>query len=315
MLGYLLKRVGLSIVVLLGIVALTFLIVHLIPGDPARAELGTHATPKSVALLRHELGLDRPLGTQFVEYIERMLSGHFGNSIVYKESVSEVVRGRIAPSALLIAYGVVLCLLIGVPMAVIAALRPNGVADNVIRILTTFSFAMPSFWLGLMLALVFGLSLRLFPVSGYSTGVSGFFETLTLPAITLALALLVIVVRTLRSALVSVLGSDYIEATRARGFSEWRVVGRHAMRNSLVGTVAILASLFGYVIGLIVLIEAVFQIPGAGTLLVQAVQKRDYQLIQALALLTGAAVVVIGLAADLFHAAIDPRVRLQGSSE
>jgi ABC-type dipeptide/oligopeptide/nickel transport system permease component len=163
-----------------------------------------------------------------------------------------------------------------------------------------------------MLALVFGLSLKLFPVSGYSSGVAGFFRTLTLPALTLGLALLVIIVRTLRSNLVSVLGSDYIDSARARGFSERRVVWKHAMRNSLIGTVTILASLFGYVIGVIVLIEAVFQIPGAGLLLVQAVQKRDYQLVQALALLAAASVVVIGLLTDLFHAVIDPRVRLQG---
>lgn len=315
MLGYLIRRVTLSVVVLFGIAAITFLIVHLIPGDPARIELGAHATPQSVALLRAEMGLDLPLGEQFLNYLGDTATGDFGESFIFDGSVAEVISSRLAPTALLIGYGVTIALLIGVPMAIVAALRPGGVLDNGIRLLTTFSFAMPSFWLGLMLALTFGLSLGLFPVSGYSSGLAGFFRTLTLPALTLGLALLVIVVRTLRSSLVAVLNSDYIEAARARGFSEWRVVGKHAMRNSLIGTVTILASLFGYVIGIIVLVEAVFQIPGAGSLLVQAVQKRDYQVIQALALLAGATVVIIGLLTDLLHAAIDPRVRLGGRSE
>lgn len=312
MLGYLLRRLALSIVVLFGIVIVTFLMIHLIPGDPARAELGAHATPQAVALLRHQLGLDQPFGQQFLDYLKNVSTGHFGNSIIFSGKVSEVIGQRITPTALLIGYGIAIALAIGVPMAVIAALRPGGVIDNAIRVFTTFTFAMPTFWLGLMLALVFGLSLKLFPVSGYSSGVAGFFRTLTLPALTLGLALLVIIVRTLRSNLVSVLGSDYIDSARARGFSERRVVWKHAMRNSLIGTVTILASLFGYVIGVIVLIETVFQVPGAGLLLVQAVQKRDYQLVQALALLAAASVVLIGLLTDLFHAVIDPRVRLQG---
>lgn len=314
MLGYLIRRVLLSIVVLLGIVAITFLIVHLTPGDPARVELGAHATPKTVAQLRHQLGLDKPLGEQFVDYLKNTVTGHFGSSIIFKGKVVEVIGQRLPPTVILIAYGIFIALIVGVPMAVIAALRPGGVIDNAIRVITTFTFAMPSFWFGLMLALVLGLTLKLFPVSGYDSGLGGILRTMTLPALTLGLALLVIVVRTLRSSLVSVLNSGYIESARARGFSEARVVWKHAMRNSLMSTMTILASLFGYVIGVIVLIETVFQIPGAGLLLVQAVQKHDYQLIQALTLLAAATVVIIGLLTDLFHAAIDPRVKLQGQS-
>jgi peptide/nickel transport system permease protein len=315
MLNYLIRRLAVSVVVLLGIATVTFLIVHLIPGDPARLELGAHATPQSVSILRHQLGLDQPLAQQYVEYLKDLASGDFGRSTIFRAPVSSVIGERLAPSALLIGYGIFISLLLGVPMAIVAALRPNGPADNGIRLLTTFTFGMPAFWLGLMLALLFGLDLALFPVSGYSSGLEGVLRTLTLPALTLGLGLLVIVVRSLRSSLVAVLSSDYIESARARGFSEWRVVRRHALRNSLIGTVTILASVFGYVIGVIVLIESVFQIPGAGTLLVEAVQKRDYQLIQALTLFAGATVVIIGLLVDLFHALIDPRVRLGTASE
>jgi len=315
MLGYVLKRLAVSVVVLFGIAALTFLIVHLIPGDPARIQLGAHATPRAVADLRANLGLDRPLGEQFVSYLGNAATGQFGDSIVYRASVGGVIGSRLEPTVLLIGYGLAIALVVGVPMAVVAALRPGGVVDNAIRVFTTFAFAMPSFWLGLMLALIFGLSLKLFPVSGYETGISGLLRTLTLPACTLAFALFVIVVRTLRSSLVSVLKSDYIEAARSRGYSERRVVAKHAMRNSLVATITILGSLFGYVIGIVILVEAVFQIPGAGSLLVVSVRQRDYQLIQALTLLAGVTVVLIGLLTDLLQAAIDPRVRLGAGHE
>lgn len=312
MLSYVLRRAALSIVVLFGIAAATFFMIHLVPGDPARLELGGRASPEAVARLRHSLGLDRPLLEQFGLFLKETVTGHFGNSVLFESSVGRLIGGRIGPSAILIGYGLLLTLLIGVPMAIVAAMRPGGLVDNAIRLITTFTFAMPPFWLGLMLALLFGLQLGIFPVSGYEAGLGGILRTMTLPALTLALALLVIVVRTLRSSLISALRSDYIEAARGRGLRETRVVGRHAMRNSVIGTITILGSLLGVIIGITVLIEAVYQIPGAGSLLVQAVEKRDYHLVQTLALLSGAVVVVSAFVIDVLHAVIDPRIRLAG---
>lgn len=315
MLSYALRRAALSIVVLLGIATATFFMVHLVPGNPARIELGARASPAAVAKLTKEMGLDRPLLTQFGLYLKETATGHFGNSVLFESSVAELIGTRIKPTAILITYGLLLALLIGVPMAVLAATRPGGLIDNAIRLLTTFTFAMPPFWLGLMLALLLGLELKIFPVSGYETGLEGILRTMTLPALTLALALLVIIVRTLRSSLIAVLRSDYIEAARGRGLRESRVVGLHAMRNSVIGTITILASLLGVIIGITVLIEAVYQIPGAGTLLVQAVEKRDYHLVQTLALLSGTVVVVTAFLIDIVHATIDPRVRLTARDE
>jgi peptide/nickel transport system permease protein len=315
MLTYLAKRVAISIVVLFGIAILTFLMIHLVPGDPARIELGAHATPESVAHVRHEIGLDRPFFAQFATYLGNTLTGQFGNSITFTAPVTEVIANRLAPTAILIGYGMLIALAFGVPLAIIAAVRRGGLVDGAIRLVSTFSFGMPPFWSGLMLSFIFGLELKLFPVSGYKSGIGGILETMTLPAVTLAFALLVIVVRNLRSSLIDVLQSDYIDAARARGFSERRIVVRHALRNSVIGTITILSSLFGYVISVMVLIEAVFQIPGVGILLVQAVQKRDYQLVQALALLAGVVVVFVGLFTDVIHAAIDPRIRLADRHE
>jgi peptide/nickel transport system permease protein len=314
MLVYLVKRLMISIVVLFGIALGSFLMIHLIPGDPAKIQLGIHATPEAVERLHKEWGLDRSLPEQFWLYLGNIVTFNFGQSTAFSSGVAELIGDRIGPTALLIAYGLLIALVIGVPLAIWAALRQGGWIDNAIRVLTTFTFAMPPFWLGLMLALLLGFELKWFPVSGYETGISGIFRTLTLPALTVGLGLLVIVVRNLRANLVTVLHSEYIEAARARGLSELRVVGKHAMRNSVIGTITILASIFGFLVGLMVLVESVFQIPGAGTLLVQAVSKRDYKLVQTLVFLSGAVVVILGLLTDLAAAWLDPRIRLGGRS-
>lgn len=312
MLSYLIRRVSLAVVVLFGLLIATFFIIHFVPGDPVEIVLGGHAPPAEIARVRHQLGLDRPLWTQFWMYVSHMVQGHFGTSFTLGSPVGQIIGQRLGPSAALIGYALLLSLLIGVPLAIIAALRPNRWLDKSIRVGTTLTFAMPGFWLGLMLALIFGLELGWFPVSGYSAGIGGLLRTLTLPALALGLALAGVVVRTLRSSLLEVLQTEYIEAARSRGLHEVRVVGRHALRNSAMNTLTILSVNIGFLIGGTVVVEQVFQIPGLGSLLVEAVEKRDYQLVQTLALLAGAAVVLASLAADLVQAFLDPRVRLAG---
>jgi peptide/nickel transport system permease protein len=244
--------------------------------------------------------------------MSRTLQGHFGTSFTLDSPVSQIIGQRLGPSVALIGYGMLIALAIGVPLAIVAALRPNSWLDNVIRLGTTVTFGLPGFWLGLMLALIFGLKLGWFPVSGYSGGIGGILRTLTLPALALGLALAGVVVRTLRSSLLEVLQTEYIEAARSRGLRELRVVGKHALRNSVMNTLTILSVNIGFLIGGTVVLEQVFQIPGMGSLLVDAVEKRDYQLVQALALLAGAAVVLASLATDVVQAFLDPRVRLGG---
>jgi ABC-type dipeptide/oligopeptide/nickel transport system permease component len=310
MVRYVLHRVALSIVVLFGLLVATFFIIHLVPGDPVMIVLGGHATPATIVATRHQLGLDRSLPGQFWLYLSDTLRGRFGTAFTLNAPVATLIGQRITPSAIMIGYGMLVALVIGVPLAVISALRPNGMLDNLIRLVTTFTFAMAAFWLGLMLSLLLGLKLGLFPVSGYETGIGGILRTLTLPALTLGLGLSAVVVRTLRSSLLEVLASEYVDAARSRGLSEVRVVGKHAMRNAIMSTITILSVNVGFLIGGTLVLEQVFQIPGLGSLLLGAVQKRDYQLVQALALLAGAAVVFAGLAADVLQALIDPRVRL-----
>lgn len=309
---YLIRRVALAVVVLFGLLVATFLIIHLVPGDPVQLVLGVHATPQAEASVRHQLFLDRPLPTQFWLYASHMVRGQFGEAFSLNATVASVIGQRLGPSAALIAYAFIVAIVVGVPLAILAALRPNRLLDNLLRLGTTFVFAMPGFWLGLMLALIFGLELGWFPVSGYQGGIGGLLKTLTLPALTLGLPLATIVVRTLRSSLLEVLETDYIDAARSRGLREVRIISRHALRNAIMNTLTVLSVNVGFLIGGTLVVEQVFQIPGVGSLLFNAVEKRDYQLVQTLALLAGSAVVLASLLADLTQAALDPRVRLGG---
>lgn len=312
MLRYLTGRLLLALVVLLGLAILSFLLVHLVPGDPVRITLGSRATEESVQTATRQLGLDRPLLEQFWTFTSGAVTGDFGTSLVFNAPVGEVIGERVGPSALLIGYGLLISLAVGIPLAIVAALRPNGPVDQSIRLLTTFTFAMPQFWLGLMLALIFGLALGLFPVSAsdYEPTPGWVLEKLTLPALTIGLPLATIVVRTLRSSLLEVLQTEYIEAARSRGLSERRVVVKHALRNAMMATITVVGVNLGFLIGQTVVVEVIFQIPGVGSLLLQGVLRRDYSLVQGLALLSGAAVVLISLFTDLVQAAADPRVRL-----
>jgi peptide/nickel transport system permease protein len=310
MIGFFARRVIHSIPVLLAVVVLSFLIIHLAPGDPVKQMLGFHATPQSVAGIKHQLGLDKPLAQQLGSYLLKSLHGDFGYSIIKQASVSSIISGRILPSIFLIVYSVVLALALAIPLAVLSALRRNRLFDQLVRLVGMGVFAMPSFWLGIMLALLLGLQLHLLPVSGYQSDPLGVLHTLLLPSLTLALYLAPMLIRTLRASLVEAMSMEYVEAARARGLSDVRIVGKHAMRNSLIPLVTVLSINIGFLISGTVIIENVFQVPGLGSLLVQSVLNRDYPVVQALVLVFGAMVIVTNLLADLTYRVVDPRIRL-----
>ena len=307
---YLLRRVIAAVPVVIGLSIAAFLIIHLVPGDPVQQMLGARANPETVAAVNHELGLDRPLPEQYLNFVAGAVVGDFGESITLNQPVTTLVRQRSIATFWLLLYGVFVALLIGVPLAVWSAVRRDRWADQIIRLFSTVAFGMPTFWLGLVLALIFGLELGWLPVGGYTDSFPGLLVSLTLPAITLGLSLTAILIRTLRSSLLESLSSDYVEAARARGLSERRVVLRYGLRNSLGAMITIIAVNIGYLIGGTVVIETVFQIPGLGSLLVDASLRRDYTLVTALTLVAGVAVVAISLATDLIYAYLDPRVRL-----
>jgi len=308
-LNYLFRRLLLGLAQLLGLVIVVFLILQAVPGDPVRIMLGERVPAEYVETVRERLGLNEPMLTQLWTYLTRIVTGDLGESVTFGQSIQTLVASRMEPSAYLITYGLLLAVIFGGVLGVFAAVRSGTVADFTLRILATALLAMPAFWVGLVLALIFGIAWGLFPVSGYQPGLVGAFRTLTLPAIAIALSLVAVVLRTLRSSMKRVLDSEYIEAARARGYSENRVLARHALRNAVTPTISIVAVVVGFLIGGTAVIEQVFSIPGLGSLLVQAVERRDYPVVQAVALLAGTVVIVAGLVADLLQAALDPRVR------
>jgi peptide/nickel transport system permease protein len=308
--GYILRRVFQAIPVLIGITLASFLLIHLVPGDPARIVLGAHATPSAVATLNHQLGLDRPLLGQYADFVTGALTFNFGDSIQQNTAIGPILTDRIPVSLFLLTYSVVVSIVVAVPLAIASARRRNRATDHAIRLFSMVTFAMPSFLLGLLLILFFSLKLGWLPTAGYGDNFAGHVRSLTLPAITVGLYLAPILLRTLRVGIIETLDTEYIEAARARGLSERRILFKHVLRNSLISTVTVLGLNIGFLLSGLVIVENVFALPGLGSELVNSILARDYPLIQALTLIFGILVVAINLLTDLLYVQLDPRVRL-----
>jgi peptide/nickel transport system permease protein len=303
------RRIVHTATVLLGLSVVAFLLIHLVPGDPVRISLGPKATQAAVDATRHRLGLDKSLVAQYGDFLKGIFRGDLGYSIEQHASVSSLLGPRIAPSIFLLAYSTLVALCVGIPLGILSALRRDRLLDHAIRLGTMVTFAMPSFWLALVLVEIAALRLRLLPVSGYGGGFGHELKDLLLPALTIGLYLAPMLVRTLRGSVIDALASDYVEAARARGYSQTRVVAKHVLRNASMATITVLAVNLGFLVSGTVVIEVVFDIPGLGSLLINAVQTRDFPLVQALTLFFGALVVMINLASDVAYALVDPRVR------
>jgi peptide/nickel transport system permease protein len=308
--AFLRKRLLEVIPVVIGITLVAFAIMHLVPGDPVRILLGPRATPAAIAELHAQLGLDKPLPEQYWDFLRGAFTLSFGESIQFRQPVGDIVGPRILPSAFLIGYALIVALIVAVPLAITSARRRDGWQDHVVRLFTTAGFAMPSFWLGLVLALIVSLQLGWLPTSGYGDTAFEHFKSLTLPAVTVGLWLAAPLLRSLRTNIIDNLDAEYTEATRARGLSERRVLLKHVMRNSVISTVTLLSLSVGVLLSGTLVVENVFSIPGLGSLLVTSVTARDFPVVQALTLLFGLTVVLVSLLTDVVYAAIDPRVRL-----
>ncbi|MDG4889785.1 ABC transporter permease [Mesorhizobium sp. WSM4887] len=294
--------------VLFGIVLAVFLSVRLIPGDPARIMLGVHASDEKVAALREQMGLDQPLLWQFGKFVANVAQGELGTSLVYRRGVSQVIFERLPVTSSLIAYAVMLSILLCVPLATIAAVRQGKTMDYLVRGVSTLTLSMPGFWLGLNLLIMLAVTYPLFPVSGYGRNFGDRVWHLFLPALTIAFSLAPMLIRSLRDAVIEVLNSPHVEFARTKGLSEWNLLRRHVLRNGLLSTVTILGVNIGWLMGGSVIVETVFTIPGTGSLIVSSIFARDYPMIQGIALVFGAMVIVINLLTDIVYALLDPRV-------
>ncbi len=307
-LNYIVRRLAQMALVVLGVTLFAFLTIQLVPGDPIRIMLHGRATDEVVAAAHQRLGLDQPLPVQFARFVWNALHGDLGISIIQKASVTEIVGERLEASVFLLTYSALIAVALALPLALVAASRRDRPIDHAIRIGGMIGFAMPPFWMGLLLMLFFGLTLVLLPIAGYGKGFLGHLVHLTLPSLTIALFLAPILIQSLRAAMLDVMTADYIEVARAKGLSERRILVKHVLRNALIPTITVLAVNIGWLLSGAVIVEYVFSIPGLGTLLVRAVGFRDYPVIQGLAVVFAMLVVTVNLLADLIYILVDRRV-------
>lgn len=301
-------KLFLALPTVFGVTVLTFLLVHMIPGNPAQSLLGNQATPEQIARLTAELGLDRPLPEQYATFIAQLLHGDLGSSIFLQEQVSTLITERLPVTLSLLAAALLITLVLSVPLAGWAAMTPGSTVDRVTRVIPVIGLGMPNFWVGTMLILFFGLQLRLFPVGGWGTTPVERLHALVLPALTVALALSPILIRSLRASIGEVLSAEYIVTARAKGRDGIGLFGKHILRNASVPAVTVLSINLGYLIGGTVIIEQVFALPGIGQLMFMGVAQRDFSVVQGTTLFIALSVVVLGVLSDLVCALIDPRL-------
>lgn len=296
--------------VVFGVSLVTFVLVRMIPGDPARVLLGARATPTAIANIRAQYGLDEPIWLQYLYFLRNLAHGEMGMSIVYKIDVLRLIGTRIEPTFALVLCSVLLSILIAVPLAALAARNQGRPIDHAIRFVSTFGIGFPPFWLGLMLMMLLAVKFPLLPVSGYGDSLGEKLAHLALPSLTIALSLSTVLLRSLRAAMVDWLKSDVATAARARGMPESIVFWRHVLPNSIVPTINLLAVNIGWLIGGTVVIESIFALPGMGQLLVRAIFSRDYMVVQGVAMVFACATVLVNFLADIATVAADPRVKL-----
>ena len=296
------------VIVLFGITLVTFLLLRLIPGDPALAILGSSYTHARAEAIDNFLGLNRPIWIQYGLFMGRLARGNLGFSFFYNLPASTVIAHHVAPTLFLVIYSAVLAAAISFPIGFGAGLRRGGVLDQSARVFFTLSFAMPAFWLGIILIIVFSVHLHVFPLNGFGSGFVGHLYNLFLPALTIALGFSTVLVRSLRAATIATLQAEFIDTAQMKGIPWSQVLWRHVFRNAVLAVVAVYGVNLAYLISGTVLVENVFALPGLGTLLVSSVADRDYPVVQGVTLLFAVLIVAINLLTDVVQAALDPRV-------
>ena len=312
MLGYLLRRAGAVVPILVVVSVVVFSLIHLTPGDPVRIMLREEADPATVATLRHQLGLDQPLPLQYLTWLGRAVQGELGRSIRTNQPVMDAIRQR-APVTLSLAMAALLvALAIGLPAGILAALRRNSVVDVTATLVAISGVSLPSFWLAVLLILVFSLTLGWLPPLGWvspSRDLGAWVRSLVLPSVTLGVAIAAVLMRMTRASLLEVLELEYVRTARAKGLPERRIVLGHALRNALIPVVTVVGLQAGALLGGAVITETIFALPGVGRLLVDAIFQRDFPIVQGVVLLLAVNFLVVNLLVDLTYAWLDPRIR------
>ncbi len=314
MLHYLLKRSGSLLATLLVASLIVFIVIEVVPGDPASYMLGMNAQPDTVAALRAELGLDQSRVARYLSWVSGMLQGDFGRSYTYRTPVAEMVAERLWISLPLALYALTLSTLLAFPAGIWAASRRGGAVDTAVMGFTQLGIAIPNFWFALLLVLLFAVNLGWFSAGGFSGWDAGIFagmKSLTLPAVSLALPQAAILTRVMRSSLLDVLGEDFMRTARAKGLSARQAMLRHALRNAMIPVLTIMGLQFSFLIAGAIIIENVFFLPGLGRLIFQSIAQRDLIVVESVIMLLVFAVVMVTFLVDLAYAWVDPRLRQQ----
>lgn len=309
---YILRRLLLLIPVLVIVALIVFGLVHVTPGDPASMMLGRDATIEQKEALREQLGLNKPVWEQFVDWTTGALTGDFGDSLFIGKPVTEAILDRAQPTILLTVYSMLFSIVIAIPAGVLAASRPNSLLDRLLMVMSISGAAIPSFFFGILLILFLAVNLGWLPSGGYADIGDGFWEHFTymiLPSLTLGFSGAGLLARVVRSAMLDVLNQDFIRTAYAKGLRERRVILAHALRNAMIPAMTIMGIMLANLLGGAVVIETVFNVPGMGRLIVQSVTRRDFPVVQAAVLLIAVIEVVVMLAIDIMYVFIDPRIR------
>jgi len=304
MLQYVIKRLLSTIPVLIGISLLLFFMLRMLPGDPAQVLAGQMATPEEVDLIRHQLGLDRPVHVQYAFFLGRLARFDLGRSARTQNPVTKEIWARLPNTMLLAVVAITLACLFGIPAGIISAVRPYTWIDYLVTSTAIFGISMPVFWLGLMLVVVFAVWLHWLPAGG-----TGSWQHVILPSLTLAAFVVAFIARMTRSSMIEVLSQDYTTTARSKGLKEQVVVIKHALKNALIPIITVVGLQFGMLLGGAVLTETVFAWPGLGRLIVDSILARDYPVIQGAILVFGLLYILVNLVVDLLYAYVDPRIR------
>jgi peptide/nickel transport system permease protein len=302
------RRLVQLIPIVVGITIVSFVLIRIVPGDPATLILGNHYTPEGAAQIRKSLGLDQSVIVQYGRFLRSALTGSFGHSYSLDASVGHLISGGLGTTLFLIAMAGLFTALLSIPIGVFAGLHRGGIFDQSTRIFLLIGFALPGFLLGVLLILVFGVKVPILPINGYGTGFLSHVRHLILPSITLAIPFSTVLVRSLRSSVIETMSADYVTTALLKGIPWRRVVLRHIVRNAGMSVVVVFGVNLAFLVGGTVVIENVFSIPGLGSLLVNAVSTRDYPVVQGLTLFFALFVLLVNLLTDAVHIAIDPRL-------
>lgn len=313
MLGYIIKRIAATVPVM-GVVALfVFLMIRLAPGDPAAVIAGDYATAEDVMRIREQLGLNEPIVVQFTKWIAQLAQGDLGTAIFSNKSVLELIGQRIEPTIMLTLTTIIFTILVAVPLGTLAAWRAGSLIDRGMMLFSVGGFSIPVFVLGYILIYILSIKLRWLPVQGYKSmfehGIGPFLSHIALPTVTLSVIFIALIARMTRASVIEVLQEDYVRTARAKGQSEFKVLLRHALRNAAVPIVTVIGLSLALLIGGVVVTESVYNIPGLGRLVLDAVLARDYPIIQGLILFFSFIYIMINLLIDLSYTLFDPRIR------